>query len=130
MKRKIAYSILITCLFAGIGFSQGVDAGVTESKKPQITKTNTKKKTVSNSKRSSLSNKKTIKSRLIKVMVIATKANFRTYPGNDAESLGTVKYGDILVVVDKNHINGWYNVKHIQTSITGWVYGDTIEFIK
>jgi uncharacterized membrane protein len=136
MIRKTVYSILFIWLFVSIGFSQGTDAGVSDSKKSQTTKTETKKKTVTNSKRSSSSNKKTaaskntIKAKVIKVIVIATKANFRTYPSNDAESLGTVNYGDVLVVIDKNHINGWYNVKHIPTSITGWVYGDTIEFIK
>ncbi len=134
MIRKTAYSILFICLFTTIGFSQGTDAGVKDENK----KTETKKKKEIKKKpvRSSTSGKKTAigkttkKVDVLKVRVIATNANFRVYPSNEAESLGLVRYGEVLVVIDKNHVNGWYNVKHIPTNITGWVYGDTIEFIK
>jgi P pilus assembly chaperone PapD len=131
MIKKTGYLILIIWLFSMIGFSQGTNAGVrvdpvrTETKKKE-----TKKKTVSNSTKKPVIGKNTIKANVIKARVIVTNANFRISPSNDAESLGLVKYGEVLVIIDKNHFNGWYNVKHIPTNITGWVYGDTIEFIK
>jgi Bacterial SH3 domain len=131
MIKKTVYSILFIYLFVSIGFSQGTDAGVSENKKPETKKKKEiKKKSVSNSTKKPATGKNTIKAKVIKVIVIATKANFRISPSNDAESLGLVKYGEVLMIIDKNHFNGWYNVKHIPTNITGWVYGDTIEFIK
>jgi hypothetical protein len=128
MIKKTVYSILFICLFVSIGFSQGTDAGVKEENKKTETKKKkeTKKKPVSNSTKKTAIGKNTIKEKVIKARVIVTNANFRISPSNDAESLGLVKYGEVLVIIDKNHFNGWYNVKHIPTNITGWVYGDTI----
>lgn len=116
-------------LFTISGYAQ---SGSGEGKKSTSTskvKTRTKQQTKTETRTIS-SVKKTIVSKVLKVRVTALRANFRIYPGNDAQSLGWVVYGDLLIVIDKNHVNGWYNVKHAETNITGWVYGNTIKFVK
>ncbi|MEK7723375.1 MAG: SH3 domain-containing protein [Acidobacteriota bacterium] len=127
--RTVFYNLmLVVVIILGVTASNYSQSGSGEAttKPSSAPKTKTKKKAVMPKKNAVDRKSKNIP----KAMVTSLKVNFRISPSNYADSLGTVTYGEVLLVLDKNHVNGWYNVKHIPTNITGWVYGNTITLIR
>jgi uncharacterized protein YgiM (DUF1202 family) len=59
--------------------------------------------------------------------VIVQKANLRSGANANTDIITELSKGNVLVLLSKESIGGWYNVIDIETSDEGWIQGNTIE---
>ncbi len=60
------------------------------------------------------------------VVVNVNTANLREGPSTNDTVLKKLALGDLLVLLDRNPTDNWYNVIDVDTSAEGWIKGDLI----
>jgi hypothetical protein len=59
-------------------------------------------------------------------VVKAVRANLREHPNKSAAVLREVRQGDVLTLVSSSPVGPWYNVRHKDTRVEGWIHGNSI----
>lgn len=60
-------------------------------------------------------------------VVNTLKANLREYPSTNAPVVRQIRQSDYVVLIDREHVDGWYNVIHVDSGVEGWIHGDLID---
>lgn len=69
-------------------------------------------------------------SHVVAAIVKAKKANLRDKPSETANVAGLVNKGDLLSLMREEPTGPWYQVRHSETGIEGWIHGNTIALLQ
>lgn len=59
--------------------------------------------------------------------VITTRANLRSEPYADAPIVRELVERELVVLLSRSHVNGWYHVIHVDSADEGWISGYVIK---
>lgn len=60
-------------------------------------------------------------------IIITDSANLREEPYRTAAIVRKIARDDFVVLLSREHLNGWYNVIHVDSGDEGWLHGNSIK---
>ena len=59
--------------------------------------------------------------------VVRGAVNLRSEPSASASIVREIRRGELLVLLSREDVEGWYNVIHVDSADEGWIRGDLLE---